>query len=216
LSEAEKPTLCRVCREEIKPGAQKCIHCGSTQGWQRHLAVSSTVLALLVALISVLQSALPVFIAAYNGNASKVSMNFLKADGHSGIFAASNSGNRPGTLAFGSLILKSPSDEYSFPLEGDSAVNLILPAQITPIKLTLEAGFDGQIISIAEEFDGPTPETKGAATIVLHRPMSATLSVEVIQFDGTKTPFTWPVYVLCGGKACSLSTTVPELFREKK
>src|SRR5688500_2359672 len=67
LAEPSEQAFCVVCQEPIRLGATTCIHCGSSQGWQRHLSVSSTVLALLVALISVLQSALPTLFEMYRG-----------------------------------------------------------------------------------------------------------------------------------------------------
>lgn len=50
---------CKVCREDIKLGAKKCTHCNSYQDWRRLVAVSSSVLALLVALVSVISTTLP-------------------------------------------------------------------------------------------------------------------------------------------------------------
>ena len=57
-SEPRKP--CRVCMEEIREGAVKCIHCGSYQNWRRYLAFSVVVLSLLVALFSVLTVGAPI------------------------------------------------------------------------------------------------------------------------------------------------------------
>ena len=55
--EADVP--CPVCREPIKPGARKCIHCDSVLDWRGWLGVSQTTLALLVALISVVAGTAP-------------------------------------------------------------------------------------------------------------------------------------------------------------
>lgn len=41
-----------VCGEEVKLTALKCIHCGSFQDWRRHVGFSSTVLALIVAILA--------------------------------------------------------------------------------------------------------------------------------------------------------------------
>jgi hypothetical protein len=54
-------TPCRVCRKSIPVGALKCTECDSFQDWRRHLNLSSTVLSLLVALISVSTVAFPIF-----------------------------------------------------------------------------------------------------------------------------------------------------------
>jgi hypothetical protein len=50
---ARQPGVCLACREEIKPGAMKCIHCETMQDWRRHLAFTSTNIALLTALVAV-------------------------------------------------------------------------------------------------------------------------------------------------------------------
>ena len=44
---------CMACKLEIEPGAWKCIHCETIQNWRRYLTLSNSVLALLVALLSV-------------------------------------------------------------------------------------------------------------------------------------------------------------------
>lgn len=51
--------VCKVCRESIRAGAKKCINCDSFQDWRRFLNMSGTVLALLVALVTVSSAALP-------------------------------------------------------------------------------------------------------------------------------------------------------------
>lgn len=93
-----KTQPCVVCREPIKVGARKCIHCNSPQGFTRHLGMSSTVLALLIALISVLQSALPVLITTIEGKHTNLRLNLLSAENTTAVFLATNSGNMPGRL----------------------------------------------------------------------------------------------------------------------
>ena len=71
---------CRVCAEPINKAAQKCIHCQSEQStWRQRLGFSSTVLALLIALISVLSSAVPVFERALTPKDSHLSFAYLGA-----------------------------------------------------------------------------------------------------------------------------------------
>jgi hypothetical protein len=50
---------CPICRELIKRGARKCIHCDSALDWRRWLGVSETTLALLVALVTVIGATAP-------------------------------------------------------------------------------------------------------------------------------------------------------------
>lgn len=49
---------CRVCAEDIKSSARKCVHCGSWQDWRSNLGLSTEVLSLLVALVAVLPATL--------------------------------------------------------------------------------------------------------------------------------------------------------------
>lgn len=56
---------CLVCAEPINKKAWRCIHCQSELGaWRRRLSFSSTVLALLVALVSVVGTTAPPIIEA--------------------------------------------------------------------------------------------------------------------------------------------------------
>src|SRR5205814_10317427 len=56
---AEITVPCRVCREPIKQGARKCVHCNSMLDWHGWLGISETALALLVALVSVIGATAP-------------------------------------------------------------------------------------------------------------------------------------------------------------
>ncbi len=60
----DEQNACLVCREVIKPNARKCIHCNSFQNWRRFVSVSTTVLSLLVALVSVLSVGIPAVLTA--------------------------------------------------------------------------------------------------------------------------------------------------------
>ena len=50
---------CRQCKQNIPKGARLCSKCNSYQDWRGYLSVSSTVLALLVALLSAATTAAP-------------------------------------------------------------------------------------------------------------------------------------------------------------
>src|SRR5437660_570837 len=72
---------CKACQEPINRNARKCIHCQGEQGEiRRRLAFSSTVLALLVALISVLTAAAPVLKEALTPKNSDIELSFQGAD----------------------------------------------------------------------------------------------------------------------------------------
>jgi len=48
---------CPVCREQIQPGARKCIHCGSYLDWRRHAAVGANTIPVIAALVAVIAAA---------------------------------------------------------------------------------------------------------------------------------------------------------------
>jgi len=57
--EEQTTTTCRQCLSKIPLGARVCVNCGSAQDWRAQISLSSTVLALVVALVSVLSATLP-------------------------------------------------------------------------------------------------------------------------------------------------------------
>jgi hypothetical protein len=89
---------CTTCGETIAESARKCIHCDSYQDWRRYLAFSSTVLALLVALLSVATVAGPVFRDLLISKDSELVASFQELNDEEATFVVSNSGTRPGTV----------------------------------------------------------------------------------------------------------------------
>lgn len=95
---------CRICAEPINKRAMKCIHCQSEQSlWRQRMGLSSTVLALLIALISVTTAALPAIKDFLTPKNSSLSFSYTGAtEDYIGVLV-SNSGIRPGTLKSASL-----------------------------------------------------------------------------------------------------------------
>jgi predicted nucleic acid-binding Zn ribbon protein len=96
---------CPVCAEPINKLAWKCIHCQSELGaWRRRLSVSSSVLALLVALVSVVGATAPTIIESLR---SKNSVAFIleeATDKKISVFA-SNVGTRQAVVSTGEISL---------------------------------------------------------------------------------------------------------------
>jgi hypothetical protein len=98
---------CRSCLEEILDGARVCSRCGSAQDWWSALHLSSTVLALSVALLSVLSVVGPALRSAWKSDSDisvrsvgLVSSEWAAADSTPGwVIVASNRGGRPGVVA---------------------------------------------------------------------------------------------------------------------
>lgn len=109
---------CRMCAEQIDHRALKCIHCESLQDWRRFLNLSSTILALLVALASVTTLLAPTLADLMEPDRSDVVLTFHGV--HENLFnlVAQNRGNKDGVVATEVLHLLARSGEtISFKLE---------------------------------------------------------------------------------------------------
>jgi hypothetical protein len=73
------PKLCIACKNEIHKDAVKCKECGGYQNWRRYLDFSNTVLALMLALLSVSTVAVPVFVKAFHKGRSDVTLLLREA-----------------------------------------------------------------------------------------------------------------------------------------
>ena len=87
---------CRSCKEEIKDGAIRCVHCDSYQDYRRYFRMSSSVLALLIALISVVTLATPVLEEALKPDDAKLDFYFIgpMPSGHI-MITVTNKGSEP-------------------------------------------------------------------------------------------------------------------------
>ncbi|HEX8620951.1 MAG TPA: hypothetical protein VF718_03200 [Allosphingosinicella sp.] len=90
---------CRACWHPMPKPANKCTKCGSVQDWQRYLNFSGTVLGLLVALISVLTFAIPIWTRVIVPKAPRPSAVLVEVDnGGRSTFAVSNAGTAPAAV----------------------------------------------------------------------------------------------------------------------
>jgi hypothetical protein len=89
-----------MCRKEIPSGAKICTECDSYQDWRRYFGLSSTILSLLVALVSVLTVAVPVLRHALTADRSEIRCNVLGWNENSGevTLVVSNKGPRPSAI----------------------------------------------------------------------------------------------------------------------
>ncbi len=90
---------CRACAYPMPASANKCVKCGSVQDWQRYLGFSSAVLGLLVALVSVLTFAIPIWKDNVTPKVARIHATLLDVarDGQS-TFLVSNDGTAPAAL----------------------------------------------------------------------------------------------------------------------
>jgi len=98
--------------------ARKCVHCDSFQDWRRYLNFSNTVLALLVALLSVSTVLAPILQEAFEKDTSNVSVTYHGI--HENLFnlVATNTGTKDGVISEETLTLTNENAEtISFNLE---------------------------------------------------------------------------------------------------
>ncbi|MBV1959276.1 MAG: hypothetical protein KUG53_00955 [Pseudomonadales bacterium] len=105
LKENKERVRCRICMSEIEDGALKCIHCGGFQDWRGGINLSQSVLALIIALVSILSVTAPPVLAWYKGTSSNIDVKWVNVQDTYFGFVAVNSGNAPGILPRGTLFL---------------------------------------------------------------------------------------------------------------
>jgi hypothetical protein len=95
-SQESKP--CAVCGEKIATVALKCIHCESYQDFRRYSPLSSTILSLIIALISVATLAVPILKKTFQGENSEILISTVIPEDRKVSVFVSNSGTRPGAI----------------------------------------------------------------------------------------------------------------------
>jgi hypothetical protein len=98
LTAETKP--CKVCGEAIKFAARKCIHCDSYQDWHAEIGMSSTMLSLLIALLSVLTISVPVVRDALTPAVSNLKFSYQGTASKIITVLIANTGIRTGTVRY--------------------------------------------------------------------------------------------------------------------
>src|SRR4029450_9517847 len=130
---------CEVCREPIRLKAKKCIHCDSFQDWRRYLNMSSTVLALLVALGTVSSAALPGLVAIFTPSFSSVSVVERGFKGNQLEFQLHNAGTKEATFVRAQLKGAFSTGEAEVELEEIGPGFPILPGSPRPLLVHVPA-----------------------------------------------------------------------------
>lgn len=98
---------CRICGEDIKLAARKCVHCGSWQDWRGSIGMSATILSLLVALVSVTTALLPAMTDFLRTDDSSFRFSFQRSSKQGFAILVSNIGRRPGSVGSALIDLSS-------------------------------------------------------------------------------------------------------------
>jgi len=97
---------CPVCREPIKEGARKCVHCDSVLDWRGWLGISETALALLVALVSVIGATGPRVVELLTPRSSDLKLSLRQVWGQNLELVGLNQGHRNSQLLSASIWAK--------------------------------------------------------------------------------------------------------------
>lgn len=160
---------CTTCREPIHAKAKKCKVCDSYQDWRSYLNMSASVLALVVALVSVLSFAAPVAAKLMAKDHSEVSVALHSINGSKAVFTASNSGNKAGTIAAALLEMKAQGTESSMTLPPIAEPPIVQAGETRQVTVELTPHVRQLIQGFAPKADG-----------------QAQFDVEVIEFGGTR------------------------------
>jgi hypothetical protein len=186
--EPTKP--CKVCAEKIKSAARICIHCSSYQDWRADLNISSTVLSLLVALVSVLTVAAPVMINALTPKNSKLAVSFQGANNQNMDILVSNGGSRPGTIRLPvSLAIATTKGSATIPLTFSGVISpaaLLDPGKSQLLIFNIQdrriSGADATVtVPVLNNFDGD------------YEKATCTLKVTKTDFTGEKSELVVPI-----------------------
>ncbi|HEY6817269.1 MAG TPA: hypothetical protein VI168_17155, partial [Croceibacterium sp.] len=134
---------CRNCKTAMLAGATKCKECGSFQDFRRFLGLSSSVLGLLVALVSVLAFAIPIWKETFVAKSIAPRAVLLNVAPESGVatFSISNAGDAPAALQL--VALARGDAVVSFELDELSSQGALIEAgEVQVDRLSLEVSLD--------------------------------------------------------------------------
>jgi len=109
---------CRTCKAPIYPGALKCNECEGYQDWRRWFPFSQGVLAMLVALVSVIATGVPLLISALRTDGSDARASYLACSPRQIDLVLSNAGTQVAVLHGAKLKIREGKDtrRYELPL----------------------------------------------------------------------------------------------------
>ena len=127
---------CVACRMHIDDSAYKCQHCGTLQDWRRHIAFGNTVLALLVALVSVSTVFAPTLLKLFRSDRADVRMTVL--DHGPSTFEAPSAASAGGrTVRYGMTYTYRPQILFVNSGNGNGVINKVcISASVTYLNVT--------------------------------------------------------------------------------
>ncbi|WP_127749604.1 hypothetical protein [Parasedimentitalea marina] len=128
----EAPPLCIECKHVIPAGALKCKECNSFQDWRRFLALSSTTLSLIVALLSVSGIVVPLLIETLSEKKAVLASKVVSIGDVNITVLVANSGTLDGYV--GTVSVLADGSEHG---SGTQLFSTVKASSSLPIELSL-------------------------------------------------------------------------------
>lgn len=176
---ATTASLCHNCKSPLNAGAVYCLHCESYQNWRRHLSLSSSVLALLVALVTVTSASAPTVVGALRRQYSQVELSLLDYDRPSFTILAVNQGNRRAVLAAVRLRVGRLGDH---PFTIPAGQRVIAGDEVRELQFQVARSDDLKYLLSHMFWDGVQEQRVDRADVGAN-----VFEAEVVDFDGRKT-----------------------------
>lgn len=149
--------LCLQCSLSIPKEARLCHHCNAYQDWRGYVSVSSTVLALILAIMSVGSFIVPPMVKWFANDASDIVVTSPVARGETVYLVASNLGSKPGVIRDGvlfsrylkgpvELTVQNPADAFLTPGSKQVALNANVKLSVMDARM---AGLDAVVERLA-------------------------------------------------------------------
>ncbi|NKM68574.1 hypothetical protein [Rhizobium laguerreae] len=167
---------CKVCGLLVPQHASKCTHCDSYQDWRRYITLSTTMVALLTALISVIVTGVPQLYQLVHVPRSSPAVSLLQNYDSPGssIFLVSNSGDRPAAIEGVMFNAPNPVGSWGGSLPDELSNRLIDPGKGKLIRVT---------------FPGLEDNSYSKRELAGKR---CNLTVFLTQFNGQRTEYPFP------------------------
>jgi hypothetical protein len=180
----EATTPCLECKLPMPQGARLCSECGSYQDRRRWLSISSTVLALVTALISVSALALPTLLKAFHTPKSVATLDLPTFDGTTFRVVATNSGDAPASVAAAAIDSNVLAPATKIKLRSDNAAfvqpgSQQLTFDIVPL-LSGDQAYGDSLVALSN-------------AIQRKRELAGVVHVRLVQSDGEYTSYSFPM-----------------------
>jgi hypothetical protein len=173
---------CKTCYTEIAVKAKKCTHCDSFQNWRKNLILSSNILVLVIALLSISGLVIPLIKAAFEADISNVKVRsyVITEDGIS--LLCVNSDNKPGYISNCKIEIKDRSTgrvfrDFNLDLRYPSNSRVVNKKDLEEKYYSIKTDF---FMKEIDKFSNSFKDSLSDTNFVFY------VNVNIVQYDGSK------------------------------